>query len=100
MVKEVLMEAPPAKLSSDEWLKFKRVGRWLLRQRAFGGAFAVVGERTLRRTQYAAVRPVGGAVFQSALMVREPCRAIGQAAFDAAIGVRSGKHGVVPVRWF
>jgi hypothetical protein len=66
-----------AKLAPDERLNLKRVRRRLLPQRAFGGAFAVVGERALRRAQYAAIRPVGGTVFQSSLMVAEPFRSIG-----------------------
>ncbi|KQV01229.1 hypothetical protein ASD99_12440 [Mesorhizobium sp. Root695] len=81
------------KLASHQRLESKRVGRGLLPQRAFGGAFTVVGERALRRAQYAAIRPIGGTVLQSAFMVAEPLRPIGQAAFDAAIGVGSGKHG-------
>ena len=93
-----MLGGPISWLAPDARLQFKRVRRRLLPQRAFGGAFAVVGERALRRTQDAAIRPIGGAVFEFALMVLEPCRAIGQAAFDAAIGVGSGKHGAVSGR--
>jgi hypothetical protein len=71
-----------------------------LLQRAFGCAFAMVGERTLRRAQYAAIRPVGRTVFELTAMMPETRCAVGQAAFDAAIGVGSGKHGLVPVGWF
>jgi hypothetical protein len=95
MVKECFSMLGPAKLASAEWLKFKRIRRGLLLQRAFGGALAVVGERTLRRAQYAAIRPIGCTVFQLAAMMPEPRCAVGQAAFDAAIGVGSGEHG-----WF
>jgi len=87
-------------LAPAERPKFKRIGRGVLLQRAFGSALAVVGERTLRRAQYAAIRPVGRTVFQLAAMMPEPRRAVGQTAFDAAIGVGSGEHGLVPVGWF
>ncbi|ESY99023.1 hypothetical protein X738_13020 [Mesorhizobium sp. LNHC209A00] len=80
-----------------EWLKFERIRRGLLPQRAFGGALAVVGEQTLRRTQYATIRPVGSTVSQVAVIIGKPRCPIGQAAFDAEIGVRSGKDGIVPV---
>jgi len=50
MVKEMLLDAEAVgKLAPAEGLKFKRIGRGLLLQRAFGGALAVVGKRTLRR---------------------------------------------------
>ncbi|BCH11179.1 hypothetical protein BFX40_15545 [Mesorhizobium sp. SEMIA 3007] len=101
MVKEMLLDAEAVgKLAPAEGLKFKRIGRGLLLQRAFGGALAVVGKRTLRRAQYAAIRPVGRTVLQLAAMMPKPCRAVRQAAFDAAIGVGSGEHGLVPVGWF
>ena len=101
MVKEMLLDAEAVgKLAPAEGLKFKRIGRGLLLQRAFGGALAVVGKRTLRRAQYAAIRPIGCTVFQLAAMMPESRCAIGQAAFDAAIGVWSGEHGLVPVGWF
>ena len=101
MVKEMLLDAEAVgKLAPAEGLKFKRIGRGLLLQRAFGGALAVVGKRTLRRAQYAAIRPVGRAVLQLAAVMPESRRAVGQAAFDAAIGVGSGEHGLVPVGWF
>ncbi|ANN60274.1 hypothetical protein A9174_28605 [Mesorhizobium loti NZP2037] len=95
MVKEMLLDAEAVgKLAPAEGLKFKRIGRGLLLQRAFGGALAVVGKRTLRRAQYAAIRPVGRTVLQLAAMIPKPCRAVRQAAFDAAIGVGSGEHGL------
>jgi len=101
MVKEMLLDAEAVgKLAPAEGLKFKRIGRGLLLQRAFGGALAVVGKRTLGRAQYAAIRPVGRTVLQLAAMMPKPCRAVRQAAFDAAIGVGSGEHGLVPVGWF
>ena len=96
----MLLDAGAVGLAPAERLKFERVGRGLLLERAFGDALAVVGERTLRRAQYAAIRPVGCTVFQLAAMMPEPRCAVGQAAFDAAIGVGSGEHGLVPVGWF
>ena len=87
-----------AKSAPAERLKFKRIRRGLLPQRAFGGAFAVVGEGTLRRAQYATIRPVGRTVLQLAAMMPKTRCTVGQAAFDAAVGVGSGEHANVPIQ--
>src|SRR5690606_27384382 len=67
-------------------IKHKRIGSGRGRQRAFGLAPAEMRKRAFRRTQYAEVRPVGGAVVDIAVVAPEADRPIGQTAFDAASG--------------